>query len=442
MSTKLRIFISSTMQDLGNERRAVVERLQALNLEPVNAEGLLPRGRTSWEVISEEIESSHIFVLLLGETYGWIPDSGYGAGLGKSVTHLEHDHARLCGLPVLPFQKKLKYGAESDSDDARARDSFRQKVSEWSQGLFRGEFEWADELGRQVGDALLDLFQNSALKNLARKRDLVRRPAPAPAVELPLVRIPLLFHGACLSGPAILVAGAGISVSAGLPMATVLAEVLARRLSLEATGDQVLARHRFADLAALAINRLGRDVVLELIGELLNTAQEITPTVGHTAAVLTFETIVTSNFDTLFEQAAVRQGLRAAVRTSSQECRGEDVDLTICKIDGTIADPGTLVLTDEDSARAYQEGGLWTDVADLLQRHPVAVVGHSLRDDRMRRLLSQRRRDVPGVYVSPVPDPLDAILLERFGLEMVRATADEFLASLASSLAASRSAAR
>jgi hypothetical protein len=60
----------------------------------------------------------------------------------------------------------------------------------------------------------------------------------------------------------------------------------------------------------------------------------------------------------------------------------------------------------------------------------------------MRRLLSQRRRDVPGVYVSPVPDPLDAILLERFGLEMVRATADEFLASLASSLAASRSAAR
>jgi hypothetical protein len=430
------------MEDLGNERRAVVERLKGLNLEPVNAEGLLPRGRASWEVISAEIESSHIFVLLLGESYGWIPDSGHGAGLGKSVTHLEYDHARQCGLPVLPFQKKLKYRAESESADARARDEFRREVGEWSQGLFRGEFEWADELGRQVGDAVLDLFQDSALKNLARERDLVRRPAPAPAGALHFVTTPLLFFNACLRSPAILVAGAGISVSAGLPTATVMAEVLARRLGLEATGDQILARHRFADLAAFAIGRMGRDAVLDLVGELLNTAQEVTPTVGHAAAVLTFATIVTSNFDTLFEQAAARQGRRAGVRTSSMDCGSTDVDLTICKIDGTIADPATLILTDEDSVRAYQTGGLSTDVADLLQTRPVAVVGHSLRDDRMRRLLSQRRRDVPGVYVSPVPDPLDAILLERFGLQLVRATADDWLASFASSLAAGRSAPR
>ena len=67
MPQKLRVFISSTMEDLANEREAVVARLKAFNLEPVNAEGLLPTGETSWNVIEDEIRSSHIFVLILGE---------------------------------------------------------------------------------------------------------------------------------------------------------------------------------------------------------------------------------------------------------------------------------------------------------------------------------------------------------------------------------------
>jgi hypothetical protein len=74
------------MDDLGNERRAVVGRVKALNLEPVNAEGLLPNGATSWSVITNEIASSHLFVLILGERYGWIPTEGYGAPAGSALS--------------------------------------------------------------------------------------------------------------------------------------------------------------------------------------------------------------------------------------------------------------------------------------------------------------------------------------------------------------------
>ena len=70
MSTRLRVFISSTMKDLGDARRAVVARLRSLNLEPVNAENLHPDGGSSWEVIRTEIDESHLFILLSGETYG------------------------------------------------------------------------------------------------------------------------------------------------------------------------------------------------------------------------------------------------------------------------------------------------------------------------------------------------------------------------------------
>lgn len=85
MSTKLRVFVSSTMKDLGDARRAVVERLRSLNLEPVNAEEMSPDGRSSWDVIRSEIDTSNLFILLSGESYGWIPTSGPGAGEGRSV---------------------------------------------------------------------------------------------------------------------------------------------------------------------------------------------------------------------------------------------------------------------------------------------------------------------------------------------------------------------
>lgn len=116
MTTKLRVFISSTMKDLGDARRAVIKRLHSLNLEPVNAERMNPDGGTSWDVIRAEIDSSHLFILISGETYGWIPDSGVGAGEGRSVTHMEVIHAKSIGLPILPFFKTLRYDSPRGSD--------------------------------------------------------------------------------------------------------------------------------------------------------------------------------------------------------------------------------------------------------------------------------------------------------------------------------------
>ncbi len=94
---RLRIFISSTMEDLANERDLVADRLQSFNFEPVNAEGILPTGAKSWDRICEEIDSCHLFVLLLGERYGWVPTKGPLANEKISVTHGEYRRARFHG---------------------------------------------------------------------------------------------------------------------------------------------------------------------------------------------------------------------------------------------------------------------------------------------------------------------------------------------------------
>lgn len=85
-------------------------------------------------------------------------------------------------------------------------------------------------------------------------------------------------------------------------------------------------------------------------------------------------------------------------------------------------------MTEEDAARARLDGRYWDDVADAIGGRPVIVVGHSLRDENARRVLT-RRNGGPALYVSLVSDPMDDVVRARFGLAACVASADDFLQS-------------
>src|SRR5258708_7818160 len=125
MPAQLRAFISSTVEDLGNERRAVAARLRQLNIEPVHTEELRPDGSTSWALLEAEIKTCQLFILLSGRRYGWVPSIGKGSVERRSVTHLEALAAREHGLIILPFFMTIKPG-EKRTAVAIARDAFRR----------------------------------------------------------------------------------------------------------------------------------------------------------------------------------------------------------------------------------------------------------------------------------------------------------------------------
>lgn len=404
-----------------------------LNLEPVNAEDLNPDGRSSWDVIQSEIDTSNLFILLSGESYGWIPTSGPGAGEGRSVTHMEALYANASGLPILPFFKRLAYDAPRDTDDAKARDAFRSEVGDWESGRFRQEYEWIDELSRKVGNTLLDLFQSSLLREMAaRPRTKIRPVTGASGIAFNRVNVPEGFIGR----DPVLFAGAGVSVSAGLPTAAVMTELFGARLSLGAEGESILARHRFADVASALEHRFGRGELERTVVQAFDTAQGVVPTEGHLAAVSTFRHIVTTNYDDLFERACVAKGLEYTVRSPRGETRGNGSQLTIFQVDGWIGLPSALVITEEDAAHAREDTQYWDDVASAIGDRPVVVVGHSLRDENARRVLT-RRGSGPALYVSFIDDPMDQIVRERFGLATCIACADDFLQSFETATRAS-----
>lgn len=227
MAGPLRVFISSTMLDVANERADVARKLRHFNFEPVNAEGLMPDGTGSWARIEAEIRTCDIFVLVLGESYGWIPDSGPKSEFGLSVTELEFEEARRQELPILVFIKRLSDRAPRDD----RRDAFRKRVAAWDGGYFRAEFDLAHDLADSVGQAVVELISNTfrgrALEAHRAERAWALGESRLAASE---VALPDELVRAVADGSAVLLLGAGASLQAGMPSAAAFVQAMVDRL--------------------------------------------------------------------------------------------------------------------------------------------------------------------------------------------------------------------
>lgn len=417
MGGKFQVFISSTMEDLGNERRAVVDQLLLMGIEPINAEEIPPTGSSSWNTIQKAIESCHLVILILGDRHGWIPDSGYGFGKGKSVTQLEIDYARSLHKPIIPFVKSSTSARISDPN----RDAFINEIKAWDGGYFVRTFTWANELGKHVRDSITKLwverFESSNPSRSTRDAIEDRRAS----------RIKYGQGNEVVSiSSSTMMAGAGLSIAAGYPSAVLLMGILSNDLWKEQPDPAALASYGFGEMASYYASIFGRSRLVRRVGEALLTPQIVTPTLAHSRAVRVFKNIVTSNYDRLFEEACEADGLRYRVVTPGPKVIPVNFDgLSLYKIAGTIDDPATLALTVEEQEAATKSPSL-AAVPSLLAEDGLVIVGLSLRDHNVQQLLKERRRTSSAFYVSPSTSPLNELMHYRYGLVHVDATADEF----------------
>jgi hypothetical protein len=85
---KLQIFLSSTYEDLIDERLAAMEAILAAGHIPAAMEQFAPGDETAWEKIRTWIDESDAFIQILAGRYGSIePESG------KSYAQLEYEYA-------------------------------------------------------------------------------------------------------------------------------------------------------------------------------------------------------------------------------------------------------------------------------------------------------------------------------------------------------------
>jgi NAD-dependent SIR2 family protein deacetylase len=384
MAGKLRIFISSTMDDLANEREMVVRKLEEFNFEPVNAEAILPNGASSWGRISEELESCHLFVLILGDRYGWIPASGPLADQKVSVTKGEYLRARELNIPILPFVKRLTDASPRGTDDANLRDAFRKEAGDWENGQYRAEFDRALDLSVKVGAAVTRLLSDQFQRSLVQQRVKEAAPVVQPPPIREALQLPKELVREVRAQNLVLFAGSGISLAAGLPSSPAFAAVLTGVLGASYVAP--IIGSGFASIAGDFELKLGRDALVKYVGGLLEMPGATAPTQAHITSIELFPKVITTNYDQLFERAVkLKQSGHQLILGSAFS--GALPEKFLLKLHGSYTDAKSLVMTDVDLFE-FEESHkpVLTAVAELLQSRRVLVVGTSLRDPSVYRL--------------------------------------------------------
>ena len=85
---KYQVFVSSTYEDLQEERKKVMEALLQMNCFPVGMEYFNASDSSQWEVIKSLIRECDYYVLIVAGRYGSIEEES-----GKSYTQKEFEYA-------------------------------------------------------------------------------------------------------------------------------------------------------------------------------------------------------------------------------------------------------------------------------------------------------------------------------------------------------------
>jgi hypothetical protein len=162
---KLQVFVSSTYEDLHREREALTWAILSVRHIPAGMENFGAYPDQSWKVITETIDDSDVYVLVIAGRYGSVdPETGL------SWTEKEYDYAVQRNLPVLAFLRdekriklgklpaKLKEGREAKQKLAL----FRKKVQAYQTSTWTTKEDLSEKV---VG----------ALYRLDRRRDRVLR---------------------------------------------------------------------------------------------------------------------------------------------------------------------------------------------------------------------------------------------------------------------------
>ena len=96
MAVKYQIFVSSTYDDLREEREQVLKATLEMGHIPVGMEMFSAADEEQWKIITRQIDECDYYAVIVAHGYGSVVD-------GISYTEKEYDYAISNNIPVLGF---------------------------------------------------------------------------------------------------------------------------------------------------------------------------------------------------------------------------------------------------------------------------------------------------------------------------------------------------
>jgi len=143
------VYLSSTYEDLKDERAAADQAIRSLGHQSCAMEGYAASDGRPLAKCLEDVRKCDIYLGIFALRYGYVPPEGDG----KSITHLELEEARRHGKPVLAFLLREDapwYPNRIDKDRARIDALRAQLCQDLCIRWFAGEHQLAAEVTRAL----------------------------------------------------------------------------------------------------------------------------------------------------------------------------------------------------------------------------------------------------------------------------------------------------
>lgn len=149
------VFVSSTFQDLQEERKEVMQALLELDCMPAGMELFPASNDDQWTLIKRVIDACDYYLLIIGGRYGSTNDGG------KSYTQMEFEYALETGKPIISFLPKkpedIPTGkCEKDPDKQEKLERFK----ELAQKKLVKYWESPEQLGSIVSRSMIKLIKD------------------------------------------------------------------------------------------------------------------------------------------------------------------------------------------------------------------------------------------------------------------------------------------
>jgi Domain of unknown function (DUF4062) len=168
----VKVYLSSTFQDLRGHREAVDRTLRRMGHDVIGMEQYAAESSRPVERCLRDVRIADIYVLMLGWRYGYVPEANNPERL--SITELEYREAERDGKSILafllnpetPWPPNLMDSASANAAAAQAISRFRAEVgAAFLSGIFTSPEDLASQVAAAVASSGLTTWLSTLILN-------------------------------------------------------------------------------------------------------------------------------------------------------------------------------------------------------------------------------------------------------------------------------------
>lgn len=168
MDKRYQVFVSSTFEDLQEERKEVMQALLELDCIPAGMELFPASNDDQWTLIKRVIDDCDYYLLIIGGRYGSINENGI------SYTQMEFEYALETGKPIISFLPKNPANIPSGKcDNDPAKQEKLEEFKELAKKKLIKYWEGPENLGSVVSRSMVKLIKQFPAEGWVKSNSVI-----------------------------------------------------------------------------------------------------------------------------------------------------------------------------------------------------------------------------------------------------------------------------